>query len=100
MTARSLMSRSNSQPAARIFGPPRPAGVSAPGGPVIRERIPQGHKVALEDIVKDMPVRRYDVGGMGHHDRVRMVVRLRKAAPTRYFWAMSSSRLLSASAQA
>src|SRR6185312_10232812 len=38
-----------------------PAGGSAPGGPVIRERIPQGHKVALEDIVKGAPVRRYDV---------------------------------------
>jgi galactarate dehydratase len=38
-----------------------PAGVSAPGGPVIRERIPQGHKVALDDIAKGMPVRRYDV---------------------------------------
>ena len=49
---------------------------------------------------RELPFRRYGVGGMGHHDRVRMVVRLRKAAPTRYFWAMSSSRLLSASAQA
>ena len=37
------------------------AGVAVPGGPVTRERIPQGHKVALEDIAKGMPIRRYDV---------------------------------------
>ncbi len=37
------------------------AGVAVPGGPVTRERIPQGHKVALEDIAKGKPVHRYDV---------------------------------------
>jgi galactarate dehydratase len=38
-----------------------PAGVAVPGGLLVRERIPQGHKIALEDIAKGMPVRRYDV---------------------------------------
>ena len=38
-----------------------PAGVAISGGPVTRERSPQGHKVALEDIAKGKPVHRYDV---------------------------------------
>jgi galactarate dehydratase len=38
-----------------------PAGVRVPGGPVTREQIPQGHKIALTDIAKGAPVRRYDV---------------------------------------
>lgn len=37
-----------------------PQGVKA-DGVVLREKIPQGHKVALADIAKDAPVRRYDV---------------------------------------
>jgi galactarate dehydratase len=38
-----------------------PAGAEAAGGIKLRERIPQGHKVALADIAKGEPVRRYDV---------------------------------------
>src|SRR5215470_7495834 len=38
-----------------------PAGAQVPSGPVLRERIPQGHKVALADITKGAPVRRYNV---------------------------------------
>ena len=38
-----------------------PAGAAVPGGPTVRERVPQGHKVALMDIAKGAPVRRYDV---------------------------------------
>lgn len=37
------------------------AGAEAPGGVTVRERIPQGHKVALVDIATGAPVRRYDV---------------------------------------
>jgi galactarate dehydratase len=38
-----------------------PAGSKAPDGLRLRERIPQGHKVALRDLPKGAPVRRYDV---------------------------------------
>ncbi|MFL6677173.1 MAG: UxaA family hydrolase, partial [Burkholderiaceae bacterium] len=43
-----------------------PAGARLPeGGPgaglVLREKVPQGHKVALVDIAEGAPVRRYDV---------------------------------------
>jgi galactarate dehydratase len=38
-----------------------PAGTVLPGGPTLRENVPQGHKVALEDIAEGAPVRRYDV---------------------------------------
>ena len=38
-----------------------PAGAWLPNGPVLREHVPQGHKVALADIDKDAPVRRYNV---------------------------------------
>jgi len=38
-----------------------PAGVQVPSGPVLRERVPQGHKVALADIAAGAPVRRYNV---------------------------------------
>jgi galactarate dehydratase len=38
-----------------------PAGTPVPGGPVLAETVPQGHKVALEDIAKGGEVRRYDV---------------------------------------
>jgi galactarate dehydratase len=38
-----------------------PAGAALPGGPTLREHVPQGHKVALEDIAEGAPVRRYDV---------------------------------------
>jgi galactarate dehydratase len=38
-----------------------PAGAEAAGGITLRERVPQGHKVALADIAKGEPVRRYDV---------------------------------------
>ncbi|WBY02290.1 galactarate dehydratase [Ramlibacter tataouinensis] len=37
------------------------AGAVLPGGPALRERIPQGHKVALADIPAGGEVRRYDV---------------------------------------
>jgi galactarate dehydratase len=38
-----------------------PAGAIAPGGVTLRERVPQGHKVALVDLPKGTAVRRYDV---------------------------------------
>ena len=69
------------------------AGTAVPGGPTVRERIPQGHKIALSDIGKGMPVRRYDGAivaaiNMGAHvDRVssaemveRFLPRLQEAA--------------------
>jgi len=37
------------------------AGTATEGGIKLRERVPQGHKVALADIAKGEPVRRYDV---------------------------------------
>ncbi|MDP1901752.1 MAG: galactarate dehydratase [Rubrivivax sp.] len=37
------------------------AGTALPGGPVLRERVPQGHKVALVDIAADAPVLRYGI---------------------------------------
>ena len=37
------------------------AGTETGGGVKLRERVPQGHKVALADIAKGEPVRRYDV---------------------------------------
>jgi len=38
-----------------------PAGTVFPCGLTLRESVPQGHKVALVDLVADAPVRRYDV---------------------------------------
>ncbi len=38
-----------------------PADTRIPGGPVLRDRVPQGHKVALVDIPAGGAVRRYDV---------------------------------------
>jgi galactarate dehydratase len=38
-----------------------PAGAVVSGGPTLRERVPQGHKVALTDLPKGAAVRRYDV---------------------------------------
>lgn len=38
-----------------------PPGTALPGGPVLRDQVPQGHKVALEDIPAGGEVRRYDV---------------------------------------
>jgi galactarate dehydratase len=38
-----------------------PAGAQLPLGPTLREHVPQGHKVALLDIPKGAPVRRYNV---------------------------------------
>jgi galactarate dehydratase len=38
-----------------------PAGVQLPSGPVLREHVPQGHKVTLIDIAKGAPVCRYNV---------------------------------------
>jgi galactarate dehydratase len=38
-----------------------PAGTELPSGLVLRERVPQGHKVALVDIAEGEPVRRYNV---------------------------------------
>jgi galactarate dehydratase len=38
-----------------------PPGTELPGGPVLRERVPQAHKVALVDIPAGGAVRRYDV---------------------------------------
>jgi len=37
------------------------AGTTLPGGLVLKERVPQGHKVALVDIAEGAAVRRYDV---------------------------------------
>ncbi len=38
-----------------------PAGTVLPGGLVLREKVPQGHKVALSDIAAGSTVRRYNV---------------------------------------
>lgn len=38
-----------------------PAGTQLPDGPLLREQVPQGHKVALTDIARGAAVRRYDV---------------------------------------
>jgi galactarate dehydratase len=38
-----------------------PAGTGWPGGPTLREHVPQGHKVALVDLAEGDAVRRYDV---------------------------------------
>jgi galactarate dehydratase len=38
-----------------------PAGARLPSGLTLRERVPQGHKVALVDIAAGAPVRRYNV---------------------------------------
>ncbi len=37
------------------------AGTVLPAGPTLRERVPQGHKVALVDIAAGTPVLRYGV---------------------------------------
>ena len=42
-----------------------PAGTALTGGPVLLEKVPQGHKVALEDIAAGTPVLRYGVP-IGH----------------------------------
>ncbi len=38
-----------------------PAGTALPGGPTLRDKVPQGHKVALVDLPAGTEVRRYDV---------------------------------------
>ncbi|HET9205375.1 MAG TPA: UxaA family hydrolase, partial [Burkholderiaceae bacterium] len=38
-----------------------PAGTEIPNGPTLRDKVPQGHKVALVDIAQGQPVKRYDV---------------------------------------
>jgi galactarate dehydratase len=38
-----------------------PAGAKLPSGLTLRERVPQGHKVALSDLAEGAPVRRYNV---------------------------------------
>ncbi len=38
-----------------------PAGTTLPGGPTLRDKVPQGHKVALVDLPAGAEVRRYDV---------------------------------------
>eukprot|EP01036_Dinobryon_divergens_P038558 gene38558-50638_t len=38
-----------------------PVGTPLPGGPVLRDKVPQGHKVALVDLPKGSPVLRYGV---------------------------------------
>ncbi|MGE0098683.1 MAG: galactarate dehydratase [Hydrogenophaga sp.] len=38
-----------------------PPGTALPGGPVLREKVPQGHKVALVDLPRGGPVLRYGV---------------------------------------
>ncbi|HVL57495.1 MAG TPA: UxaA family hydrolase, partial [Burkholderiaceae bacterium] len=38
-----------------------PQGTTLPSGLVLRDKVPQGHKVALVDIAEGEPVRRYDV---------------------------------------
>ena len=42
-----------------------PAGTVLGSGLVLRDKVPQGHKVALDDIAADAPVRRYNVT-IGH----------------------------------
>jgi galactarate dehydratase len=42
-----------------------PVGTPLPGGPVLRDKVPQGHKVALVDLPKGAPVLRYGVP-IGH----------------------------------
>jgi galactarate dehydratase len=42
-----------------------PPGAALPGGPTLRERVPQGHKVALVDIAAGAPVLRYGIA-IGH----------------------------------
>ena len=42
-----------------------PAGTALPGGLVLREKVPQGHKVALVDLARGAPVLRYGVP-IGH----------------------------------
>jgi galactarate dehydratase len=42
-----------------------PSGTALPGGPVLRERVPQAHKVALVDIAEGDAVTRYGVT-IGH----------------------------------
>ncbi|CAG0944181.1 galactarate dehydratase [Gammaproteobacteria bacterium] len=42
-----------------------PAGTTLASGLVLRDKVPQGHKVALADIAAGQPVRRYDVT-IGH----------------------------------
>jgi galactarate dehydratase len=37
------------------------AGAQLPSGPILRERVPQGHKIALVDLAEGTPVRRYGV---------------------------------------
>lgn len=60
-----------------------PAGARLAGGLVLRERVPQGHKVALGDIAAEAPVRRYGIpigyaaesipaGSWVHERRLRM----------------------------
>ena len=60
-----------------------PAGLTLPSGQCLRERIPQGHKVALEDLAQGDAVRRYNViigyasqaipaGGWVNENRLRM----------------------------
>jgi galactarate dehydratase len=38
-----------------------PAGTALPGGPTLREKVPQAHKVALQDLPAGAEVRRYGV---------------------------------------
>jgi galactarate dehydratase len=38
-----------------------PEGTQLRGGVVLREHVPQGHKVLLEDVVRGAPIRRYNV---------------------------------------
>ena len=38
-----------------------PAGTEIPNGPTLRDKVPQGHKVALVDIAQGQTVKRYDV---------------------------------------
>jgi galactarate dehydratase len=38
-----------------------PEGIALPGGPMLVDKVPQGHKVALEDIAEGAEVRRYGV---------------------------------------
>src|SRR5438552_5787807 len=38
-----------------------PAGTEFPGEFVLRDRVPQGHKIALRDLAEGEPIVRYDV---------------------------------------
>ena len=74
-----------------------PAGTRLPGGLVLRERVPQGHKVALSDIAAEAPVLRYGIpigyaaesipaGSWVHERRLRMPAARSLDVDTAFFY--------------